>query len=65
MLRDLLRHIVYILLNIIAIFVIFQLAVTATRIAFDFGRDFIIEQLAEYEEEYVIPEEYEEPDYEG
>ena len=64
MLRNLFRHVFYILINIIVIAILIQVAIAATRTAFEFGRDFMIEQLEnqplDVENEYVLPEALEE-----
>ena len=47
MARNLFRHVLYILINIVIIAILLQVGINVTRQAFDFGREFIQDFLSE------------------
>ena len=47
MARNLFRHVLYILINVIVIAILVQVGISVTRQAFDFGREFMHETLSE------------------
>jgi len=49
--RNLVRHVLYILINIIIIAILVQVGISVTRQAFDFGRNFMQDSLAEESDE--------------
>jgi len=54
--KNLLRHLIYVVINLIVIALVIQLTITATRAAFEFGRTTIVEYVA-YDEEEIEDEE--------
>ena len=47
MIRNIIRHVLYIVINIIVIALLVQIGIAVSTAAFDFGRDSMIEFLAE------------------
>lgn len=54
MLKNFVRHILYITINVIAIFIIIQIGIRVTQSAFEFGRSFMLEHINSQDEEEEV-----------